>query len=259
VQPENYRAHYYLGRLLRDSREYVGALLAFEKAQRDPDLKVKALVERGAAFLSMNNVEKAVIDLERAVRLGGSDGSAEVLFGRYLLAEAYERTRVLDKAITQWEQIYQKKPGYRDVAAKLSQYQDLRTDDRMKDYLTANPADFQEICRAVVTSMGLAVRDVSDVQNGCQVIAVDDESKWRNARKLPTVIRFLRVPEVVQDTTARSVYEQARKMNVNRAIIVTSSGFSRKAAEFAETRPIDLLGKERLQELLRKAEFSWSS
>jgi len=44
-------------------------------------------------------------------------------------------------------------------------------------------------------------------------------------------------------------------MNIPRGILLTSSGFSRKAQDFAETRPIDLYGKEKLQDLLKKSQL----
>jgi hypothetical protein len=43
-----------------------------------------------------------------------------------------------------------------------------------------------------------------------------------------------------------------KKLGVVRGSIVTSSGFSRTALEFAENRSVELLTKDRLQEMLAK-------
>ena len=93
-----------------------------------------------------------------------------------------------------------------------------------------------------------------ELVNCCQVIAVEAESKWRNARKLPRLIRFYRISDVIKDSTVRQIHEEMKKLNVNRCVIFTTAGFSKLAHDFAETRPIDLFGKEKLQELLSKAE-----
>jgi len=85
------------------------------------------------------------------------------------------------------------------------------------------------------------------------VIAVESESKWRNARKLPRLIRFYRISDAIKDSTVRQIHEEMKKLNVNRCVIITSSGFTKSAQEFAETRPIDLFGKDKLQELLGKS------
>src|SRR6056297_891755 len=250
--PSNYQAHFYLGKLQKESHDYVAALLSFEKAQREQSLKIRSLIERGSCYMNMNNFDKAATELERAIKLSEDPGSKETLYARYFLSLCYEKDRRFDNAIEQWEKIYKRKPGFKDVAEKLSQYQDLRTDDHMKDYLTAGPAEFVEICKAVTTGpMGLTIRDTSEIQNGCQIIAVDSDTRWRNAKKLPKLMWFLRVPESLGESTIRSVHEKMRKLNVSRGVIINSSTFSRKALEYAESRPIDLVGKDELQKHLK--------
>lgn len=248
----NYQAHFYLGKLQKESHDYVAALLSFEKAQREQSLKIRALIERGSCYMNMNNFDKAATELERAIKLSEEPNAKETLYARYFLSLCYERDRRFDNAIEQWEKIYKRKPGFKDVAEKLSQYQDLRTDDHMKDYLTASPSEFLEICKAVTTGpMGLTIRDTSEIQNGCQIIAVDSDSRWRNAKKMPKLMWFLRVPESIGESTIRSVHEKMRKLNVSRGVIINSSTFSRKALEYAESRPINLVSKEELQKHLK--------
>ena len=250
--PSNYKAHFYLGKLQKESHDYVAALLSFEKAQREQSLKIRALIERGSCYMNMNNFDKAATELERAIKLSEDPGSKETLYARYFLSLCYEKDRRFDNAIEQWEKIYKRKPGFKDVAEKLSQYQDLRTDDHMKDYLTASPTEFVEICKAVTTGpMGLTIRDTSEIQNGCQIIAVDSDTRWRNAKKLPKLMWFLRVPESLGESTIRSVHEKMKKLNVSRGVVINSSTFSRKAIEYAESRPIDLVSKEELQNHLK--------
>jgi tetratricopeptide (TPR) repeat protein len=256
LDPDNNEAQYYLGRILKDAGDLTGALSLFEKAQKSPELKVKALVERGAAYVGLRNYDRAISELSRAVSLSAQKGSAEVLYARYFLAACYEKTRQLEKAITEWEEIYARKPQFRDVAEKLTQYQELRADDTVKDYMTSSQDAFLQMCRDAVQGLGFSVRDASNIPNGCQVIAAESVSKLRNARKAARMIWFLRVPEVITDTATRSLLEAMRKNNVPRGLIFSSSGFSRTAREFAETRPIDLYGRETLQKALNRIEVS---
>lgn len=250
--PDNYWAYFYIGKILKSNGDYVGALVAFEKAQRDPELKVRSLVERGHCYIQSNNLEKAVVELERAIKLTENESSGETLFARYYLGFCYEKGREIDKAVEQWEKIYAKKPAFQDVAEKLSQYQDLRRDDLMKEYLTASHDDFYEICKAISQTLNLNVRDIEDIRNGCQIIAVESETKWRGAKKIPKLMWFLRVPEMISESTVRSMYEAMKQLNVGRGIIISSSNFSKKARDFAETRPFNLIGQEKLQAVLKK-------
>ncbi len=248
--PENYKANFYIGKILKDKKDFAGALNAFEKAQRDPDLKIKSLLERGICYINVKNWDRAIAELERAVANADSQ-SQEILFSRYFLAHCFEQRRDIDKAIEQWEQVYAKKPTFKDVGEKLSQYQDLRTDDMMKDYLTAGRDEFVSICQKLTAAMDMSIRDVSDIPNGCQIVAVDTETKWRGAKKIPLMIWFLRVPELVQEAETRAIHEAMKKASVGRGMIVTSSGFSRKAREFSESRPVNLVSKEKLQSMLK--------
>jgi tetratricopeptide (TPR) repeat protein len=255
--PSNYKSYYYLGRLQKDEHNYTAALTSLERAQRDQDLKVKALIERGSCYMKMQQYEKAITELQRAVKLSSSDQSQEALYAHYFLSLAYEKERRFDEAIGEWELIYKKKPGFKDVAEKLSQYQELRTDDHIKDFLTAGPSEFHAICKEVATSqLGLQIRDINDIKNGCQILAVESNSRWRNARKMPKLLWFLRIPENVDESTIRAMHEELRKSNISRGVIISSSSFSRKAIDYAESRPIELMGTDQLQEFLRSINFS---
>jgi len=253
--PDNYDAYFYLGKLQKDAHDYLSALLYFEKSENDSEMKVKALIERGTCFMNMNNCESAINELDRAIRIGENEKRTEVIYARYFIALCYEKSRQIEQAIEQWEKVYAKRSSFRDVAEKLSQYQEFRTDDRIKDFLTSSKDRFKEICLAMVKALKLEVRDVSDLPNGCQIQAVEAEQKWRGVRKMPKLLRIFRVPEIIDDSFVRSMHEAMKKINVMKGLLITSSTFSRKAVEFAETRPIDLFNKENLREILLKAEL----
>jgi tetratricopeptide (TPR) repeat protein len=251
-QQDNAQAHFYLGKLQKDSKNYQDALGSFEKAARDAQFKVRALVERGGCFMSLNAVDKAIPELERAVRAITDESGQDSLYARYFLAMCFEKTRDIDKAIVQWDKIYAQKKNFRDVGEKLTQYQEFRADDKMKDYLTSGQQEFLELCKAVVTqSMDLNVKDIKPIPNGCDIIAMENDSaKWRNTRKMPRLIRFYRMPEMVDEGKIRTILEDIKTQNMTRGGVVTSSGFSGSALEFANSRPVELYNKEKLQELL---------
>jgi tetratricopeptide (TPR) repeat protein len=254
-ESDNYNAYFYLGKLQKDAHDYLSALLYFEKSENDTELKVKALIERGTCFMNMNNCESAINELDRAIRIGESEKRNEVIYARYFIAMCYEKKRQIELAIEQWEKVYAKRPSFRDVAEKLSQYQEFRTDDRIKDFLTSQKERFKAICISMIKALKLEVRDISEFPNGCQIMAVEAEQKWRGARKMPKLIRIFRVPEIIDDSAVRNLHEAMKKINVMKGLMITSSTFSRKAYEFAETRPIDLFNKDKLHEILLKTDI----
>jgi hypothetical protein len=101
--------------------------------------------------------------------------------------------------------------------------------------------------------MGFSIRDISEVQNGVDIIAVEgDSDNWMAAKKMPRLVRILRVSDNLNDGAVRSLLDQMKKLAIVRGSIVTSSGFTRTALEFAENRSVELVTKDKLQELLDK-------
>ncbi|MDR1933221.1 MAG: tetratricopeptide repeat protein [Spirochaetales bacterium] len=254
LNPENYAAHFYLGRLYKDDHDYPSALAAFEKAQKDQEYKIKALVERGGCFMSMQDMSRAMPELERAIKLGEGKEDNDILFARYFLSLCYEQTRNIDGAIQQWQKIHAKKPGFKDVAEKLSQYQDIQQNDALKDFMVSRSDEFLELCKKLAAASGLVVQNTKNIQDGCQILCVEGgDGKWKNTRKTTVLLSILRSPEVVDESAIRSFYEEIKGANVAKGILVTSSTFSRAAGAFVENRPIELWNKDKLQNLLQKA------
>lgn len=256
LHPDNYKAHFYLGRMHKEAKNYTSAIQSFEQAQKDSELKIKALVERGICFIAIHKIDKAETELQRAIALSEKTKAGEtIFFARYYLAICHEKERHIDKAIEQWEAIYRERPAFKDVAEKLSQFQDLREDDRMKDYLTSNNQHFGEICQKVATLMNLVVSDQNIIPDGCQIIATEKTSgQWRNTKKQSLLLRFYRITENIDSHRVRIFYEEVQKLKAARGIMVTSSQFTRDAKAFTESRPMELVEKKKLQELLHKAD-----
>ena len=88
------------------------------------------------------------------------------------------------------------------------------------------------------------------------IIAVEgDSDKWLGAKKIPRVIRFLRMSENIDESVVRTLLDQMKSLGVVRAAVVTSSAYARAAVEFAENRSLELFTKEQLQEMLTRTDF----
>lgn len=252
LDPQNTKAHFYQGRILMGNHNYAKALSSFEKAMRNPELKQKAQIERGRCYMQANSDEKAIQEFLSAVKNASNPASSDTLYARYFLAACYEKKRDIDGAVAQWEEIQKRKKNFLDVNEKLGMYQQARTNDGMKEYLTAGKEDFLAICSAVITDyLELSVQSVKETKYGCVVIAVENDSeKWRNVRKMPKFIVFYRDPNLIEDTFLRNLHELMKKQSIIRASVLTSSGFTRAAVKFSENRPIDLIGPEKLETIL---------
>jgi tetratricopeptide (TPR) repeat protein len=116
------RTWFYLGKLQKDVKDYEGARDSFEKAARDDEFRIRALVEKGGCYMAQNDTGRAAGDLERAVGSIKNEGNNDSLYARYFLGLCYEKGGEIDKAVAQWEQVYAQKKGFKDVGEKLSRY-----------------------------------------------------------------------------------------------------------------------------------------
>ena len=252
LNPEEYSCYYFLGKILKESKDIAGAVKAFDKAQRDSEYKQKALIERSTCYMIANRIDNAQIDLQRAIELDKDGTKNDTLYARYFLAACYEKNRKIEKAIEQWQIIYSKNHSFRDVASKLSEYKDLQANDSLKDYLTCSDAEFIEICKNLcLKALNLSAQKADSVRDGCSILAVEaKEDDWRNMRKQAQYLRFYRAIEPVEDTAVREVLDKAKAANCTKSYVIASSGFTRTAIAFAENRPVELIEKQRLETLL---------
>lgn len=254
LNPENYSSYYYLGKILKDAKDLPGAIKAFEKAQRDQEVKQKAIIEHGSCYMVANRLDNAILDFQRAIDIDKNNSQPETLYARYFLGACYEKTRKIDKAIDQWEQIYKRNKGFRDVAAKLTEYKDLQANDFLKDYLTCSNEEFLIICKnAAEKGLSLQVLNCDLKKWGCQITGVDKkDDSWMSVRKQVTFVRFYREPEPIDDNEVRVSLDEMKTLSSVKGFLFSSSGFTNTAKRFAENRPVELLEKQKLEVVLSK-------
>ncbi|MCQ2592004.1 MAG: tetratricopeptide repeat protein [Treponema sp.] len=251
LSPETYSSYYYLGKIQKEGKDMVSAIKAFERAQKDPEFKLKAIIEHGSCYMMGNRYDNAIVDFQRAIELDKDGTNPETLYARYFLATCFEKMRKLDKAIEQWEIIYKKNKGFRDVSAKLSEYKDLESNDSMKDYLTCSNEEFINFCKKVIENNQKLQVVTCDAQKwGCQITAIDKKEDWMAVRKQVTLHRFYREPEPLDEKIVQMGIDSLKNLNSVKVFLYSSSGFSPVAKRYAENRPAELFDKPKLEALL---------
>ncbi len=252
IDPLNYHAHYYLGLVLRQQSDYEWAMKEFEVALKSDELKVRSLLARGTCLMEKGQHPKAVMEFERGIKFS-KKGSDMELNLRYFLAECQEKMRDVHSAISNWEKIVLINPKFKDVPQKLATYSDFRQDDRIKDFMIAGLAQFEHVCRKIVTGMNYNITDIEIISDTeIEIIATENEGRWRNTRQSNRIIRIVRTTEPLQDGYFRRLHESMRPRNATRILVISTGDVSNKALEFANTRPIEIQGKADLVELLKK-------
>jgi tetratricopeptide (TPR) repeat protein len=259
LNPRAYQYYYHLGKILKTERAFSEAINAFEKSLRDPVYKQRSFLERGLCYIEVKSYEKATIELERAVSVSQANDSIETIYSRYYLAFCYEKMRNLDNAIKQWELISKVKRNFKDVNNKLAEYQDIQTNDLMKDYLTSSVTEFSFLCQTLTASVfKLTATDTQSERGGVSITAVPQTEKtnkdeWKNNRVQQTLLYFFRENTPIDENFLRRTLENMKKRNISNCIICTTAGFTSPALKFADGRPFELIDKQKLDTLLANA------
>ncbi len=251
IEHSNYKAHYFLGLVLRQMSDHEWAIKEFEVAGKDDEIKVKCFLAKGTCHLEKEQYPRAIQEFEKGLKYARK-GSVTELNLRYFLANAQEKTKDLHSAIINWESIAKVKKNFRDVPDKLKTYADFKQDDRLKDFLIASLSQFEHTCRKLVESMEYTITDIEIGENDIEMLAIEPEGRFRNIRRSNRIIKIIRTTDVITDKPLRKLSESMKKKNAARIIVITSSEFTVSAIEFANTRPVDLMGREKLVEQLKR-------
>lgn len=252
IDPSNYQAHYFLGLVLRQLGDHEWALKEFEIAMKSDELKVKSLMARGSCYMEKTQYPKAIMEFERGLKYAKKGSEMEFNL-RYFMAESQEKMRDVHSAILNWEKIVEVNPKFRDVQQKLAMYSEFRQDDRIKDFMIAGLAQFEHMTRKIVSSMNYNITDIEIISDTeIEIIATENEGKWRNTRQSNRIIRILRTTDTLQEPYFRKIHETMRPRNATRILVITTGDVSSKALEFTNTRPIEIKGKAELIELLKR-------
>ena len=255
LNPNTFANYYYLGKILKEGKDYSGAIKAFEKSQRDPEMRQRSLIERGSCYMVAEQIDNAIGEFDHAIKCAKNDASQETLYARYFLAACYEKTHQIEKAIEQWELIAKRNKNFKDVPAKLNEYKDVQTNDAMKEYLTTSPQQFMEVAKkAAKAGYNLVCQKVEQTNFGCIMLAMEDsKDNWKNVRQQVFLAEFFRNSEPLSENVVRKAADLVKAKGYYKAIIFSSSGFTGEALNFAESRPLILAGKEIVEHILTKA------
>lgn len=119
--PNDYAARFELGQLLYADGNYDEAIQQFQLAQRNPKVRVRAILMLGKTFMAKGIFDMAVEQLELAKKeIPVMDETKKEII--YELAMAHEKNNNDEKAIAEYKIIYSNDIGYKDVAAKINSF-----------------------------------------------------------------------------------------------------------------------------------------
>jgi len=115
----DYRSHYDLGMAYLEMELFADAVREFQAASSSAQFRVRSLEMIGLCFLRQNQAGLAIKQLSKGLSMVG-ENDREALGIKYNLGLAYEMAGDLEKARSQFEDVYVIDVTFRDVSEKLA-------------------------------------------------------------------------------------------------------------------------------------------
>ena len=89
---------------------------------------------------------------------------------------------------------------------------------------------------------------------GCILHCIEQrKDDWMSVRKQPSLVIFSRNSDAIEDSAIRQFLDMTKQLNASKAFVCASAGFTSSATGYAENRPIELIAKDKLEQILAKA------
>ncbi len=254
LAPDDKESLYVLAECYFEANQIEQALKIFSHLRPDPVMGASACLFAGNINLTQRRFDKAIEDFE--IGLKHENIKPDVLVElRYRLATTYLRQNDIDKALPLLKQIQTDSPGYKDVPALVSRYQELNANRNLRIFLMGSQADFVALCRKVVLTYyqraKVKIANISITKNDwADIIAEVDTPRWSDT----VAFRFIRTQGVIGELILRDFHSHLKDLKAGKGICITIGSFSEEARRFTEARLIDLIEKSRFIAILNKVD-----
>ncbi len=246
------KAYYYIGMINFLSRNYQAALKNFDFSIRDRELKLNSLYHRGLVYANLNDINHAQAEFEKALTYVDEEGTLSLNI-RYQLANCHEMKKDITDAIEQWEKIISVKPNFRNVKEKLSNYSELRMDDKLKDFFIASNKVFEQKVIEILQKLNIEVATTNYIRGTSIELIADERFGGKDIRVQKILVRVYRNSDPLGEKIIRDMVDKIKaESGVQRGLCISATGYTKQAIEFAENRSVSMMGIKELSKLLKE-------
>jgi len=256
ARPEDKESLYALARCQYEIPQLDMAQKIFRHLRTDPKWGPSAALYSGTIFAKKREWEEASIDYQIGLRHENVSGELQLEL-KYRLAEAFNQTQRIDRALAILNEIYEVAPGYKDVSVQIKRYRELNSNKNLQIYLLAPNNEFIALCRKltqiVFPKARIKVNDMSVQQSEyVDLLTEVKTNKWEDI----VLFRFMRAEGQVGELFVRDLYAHSKELHAGRGFCFTAGSFTSEAVRFVEARLIDLIDKPALMKLLKSIDSS---
>lgn len=227
------------------------ALKVFFRLKKDETYGAQSCLSCGTIHEKMNKRTEAIRDYEQALSFKNVESDTRVQL-HYKLAQAYIKQNDISEAIKNLKQIQLLTPNYRDVSVLITRYQELNQNSNLRKFVMSGKDEFLGICRAFVSAFledaSVKINKVDTNPDSVDIQCTVDYARYETTE----LFRFFKTTGVMGDLYVRTFHSKLRDAKVDKGVCVTAGTFSDEAHKYTEGRPIDLVEKKKLTDVLKK-------
>ncbi len=251
ARPEDKESLYALARCQYEIPQLDMAQKIFRHLRTDPKWGPNAALYSGTIFAKKREWDEAITDYQIGLRHENVTGELQLEL-KYRLAEAFNQTQRIDRALALLNEIYETTPGYKDVSVQIKRYRELNSNKNLQIYLLAPTNEFIALCRKLTQMVFPKARIKVNDMNVQKTEYVDFLTEVKTAKWEDIVMfRFMRTEGQVGELFVRELYAQSKELHAGRGFCFTAGNFTSEAARFVEARLIDLVDKPSLMKILK--------
>lgn len=253
--PDNKETLFYFAIAMKESSMAEKSLKYFMHLRTDPKFGAQACIEAGILHERQGAYDKAIQDYEIALKLETITQETKINV-YYKLAQALIFQKDISNALNYLKQINIINPNYKDVSSLIARYQELNQNSNLQAYLMCGTSDFVVLCKKFVMAYykaaSVKIEDVTVSPDNVEITCSVESSKWTDLE----LFRFYRSTGAIGELYIRDCHSKMRDIRCDRGFCITPGTFSDEARKYVDGRPIDLIEKSRLVQVLKRINMS---
>jgi len=246
--PDLIEAHFYYALLLEKDRSFKKGIEEFSLALQDDRFTFDSYVHLGSIYMELSDEDRAFHFFEKALEIG-TQNAQEMIEFKYKYANFLVSSGDIKKALTLWKEVQAAQEGYKDIESKLKIYGEVSRSENLTRFITASKQDFLNTGKALCEILGIKVEKYK--------FGKDNFIEFKGSSPLvrgegSCIIYLARWTGRVGEMPVRELLERMSEENALKGIFITSSNFSDVALNLSMTRPLELIGKDKLEKILSK-------
>jgi tetratricopeptide (TPR) repeat protein len=240
--------HFHYGLALEKLRNFKDSIEEFQAALDDSAYAFDCYVHLGNIYMELSNTTQAFENFEKAIAFGSEEveklADVKYNYANYLIGAGD-----LNKALELWKEVQSIAPDFKDTVQKIEIYGEVGRSENLTRLMTSSKQDY---LAAGLSLCRLLRIHVENHRYGKENF-VEFKGVTRQGREDVTVIvHFVRWTSQVGELPVRELLEKMNEEGAAKGVFITTSLFSSKAQQHAKVRPVNLIDREKLEELLTK-------